>query len=162
MLRRVLAELDRLPTWATTSAYVVLWLLTGILVRRLLGRWLGEMARRNPSEVSEVIAGEVPRPAGVAVVLAGLAGGLRFLTVPETRLLEFHKVLAFSLAVLVVVLLMRVAFRAIDAYGRSNPALRSSAGLGKAITWVSGLAGLPPLSGSRRPLRQNPRVRQSA
>ena len=34
---------------------------------------------------------------------------------------------------------MRIAQRAIDAFGRSNPALRSSAGLGRAITWVVGL-----------------------
>jgi small-conductance mechanosensitive channel len=112
----------------------------GILVRRLLRRWLGDFAKANPTEVAEVLAEAVPRPAGMAVFLAGVAGGLRFLSVPETRLLELHKILAFSLATLGVVLVMRVAFKAIDAYGRSNPALKSSAGLGKAVTWVAGLA----------------------
>jgi small-conductance mechanosensitive channel len=115
-------------------------MLLGVLVRRLLRRWLGDFAKANPTEVAEVIASAVPRPAGVAVFLAGLAGGLRFLAVPETRLLELHKILAFSLATLGAVLMMRVAFKAIDAYGRSNPALRSSAGIGKAVTWVAGLA----------------------
>jgi small-conductance mechanosensitive channel len=33
-----------------------------------------------------------------------------------------------------------MAGKAIDAYGRSNPALRSSAGIGQAVTWVLGLA----------------------
>jgi small-conductance mechanosensitive channel len=148
MLRAVLEGLDNavdkavdsLPTWATAAAYVTLWLLVGILLRRLLRRWLGDFARSNPSEVAEVIADAVPRPAGMAVFLAGLAGGLRFLTVPETRLLELHKILAFSLATLGVILVMRVAFKAIEAYGRSNPALRSSAGIGKALTWIAGLA----------------------
>jgi small-conductance mechanosensitive channel len=55
-------------------------------------------------------------------------------------MLELHKLVALALAVLVVVLLMRVAFRSIDAFGRSNPQLRSSAGIGRAATWVVGLA----------------------
>ncbi len=115
-------------------------MLAGILVRSLLRRWLTRVAEHQKTELAEVLAGTVPRPAGIAVFLVGMATGLRFLTVPETRLLEIHRVLAFSLATLGVGLAMRVAFRSIDAYGRSNPALRSSAGIGRAATWVGGLA----------------------
>ncbi len=129
-----------IPLWAAIAAYAALWLLAGMLTRSVLRRWLGQLAGHKGTELSEVIAGAVPRPAGIAVFLAGLASGLRFLPVPEPRLLEFHRLLAFSLATLGVALLMRVAFRSIDAYGRSNPALRSSAGMGKAVTWVVGLA----------------------
>src|SRR5262249_34662646 len=48
--------------------------------------------------------------------------------------------IAMSLAILGVAVVMRVALRSIDAYGRSNPELRSSSGIGHAVTWVVGLA----------------------
>jgi small-conductance mechanosensitive channel len=47
--------------------------------------------------------------------------------------------------VLGVAVVMRVAFRSIEAYGRSNPELKSSAGIGKAITWVVGLSVIAAL-----------------
>ena len=121
------------------ALYVLLWALAGVLVRNLLRRWLATIAAHQKTELAEVLAGAVPRPAGIAVFLVGLATGLRLLAVPETRLLELHRVLAFLLATLGVGLMMRVGFRSIDAYGRSNPALRSSAGIGRAVTWIVGL-----------------------
>jgi small-conductance mechanosensitive channel len=58
---------------------------------------------------------------------------------PKTLEALTRHLLPFGLAILAVLLLMRVAQRAIDAFGRSNPALRSTAGLGRAVTWVVGL-----------------------
>jgi small-conductance mechanosensitive channel len=133
-------DLPSWPSWAAITAYILLWLVAGVLGRSVLRRWLGSFAAHQKTELSEVLAATVPRPAGIAVFLVGLAMGLRFLAVPETRLLEYHRVLAFSLATLGVGLLTRVAARSIDAYGRSNPDLRSSAGLAKAVTWVAALA----------------------
>ncbi len=136
----MLQVLEKLPDWAAVALYVFLWVLAGVLVRNVLRRWLGRIATYQKTEVAEVLAGAVPRPAGIAVFLVGLASGLRLLTVPETRLLEYHKILAFLLAALGVGLVIRICLRSIDAYGRSNPALRSAAGIGRAITWIVGLA----------------------
>ena len=131
---------DKLPTWSFIAAYAGLWLLVGILVRSILKRWLGAFASRRRTELSEVLAGSIPRPAGIAVFLVAMAMGLRFLPWQHPMLVAAHKLLALALAVLGVALLMRIAFRGIDAYGRSNPELKSSAGIGKAVTWIVGLA----------------------
>jgi small-conductance mechanosensitive channel len=131
--------LDKLPTWSFAAGYAVLWLLVAVLVRILLHRSLARVAARQRSELSEVVAASVPRPAAIAVFLAAMAGGLRFVPLAEPRLLELHRLLSVALAVLGVAVLMRVAFNAINAYGRSNPELRSSAGIGRAVTWVVGL-----------------------
>lgn len=131
---------DKVPVWSALAAYAALWAMAGVLVRSVLRRSLARVAASRRTELSEVFAATVPRPAGVAVFLVGLAAGLRFLPIREARMLELHKLVAFALAVLVVVLLMRVAFRSIDAFGRSNPQLRSSSGIGRAATWVAGLA----------------------
>jgi small-conductance mechanosensitive channel len=136
----VLPLLDKLPTWSMVAAYAALWLLVGILVRTLLKRWLGAIAAKRRTELSEVIAGSVPRPAGIAVFLVAMAMGLRFVPWQHPMLVAAHKLFALALAVLGVALMMRIAFRSIDAYGRSNPELRSSAGIGKAVTWIVGLA----------------------
>jgi small-conductance mechanosensitive channel len=136
----VAGALERVPDWAAAALFVLLWLLAGVLTRSVLRRWLGQIAAHQKTEVAEVLAGAVPRPAGMAVFLVGLATGVRLVAVPQQRLLEIHKVLAFSLAALGVGLMMRVALRSIEAYGRSNPALQSSSGIGRAVTWMVGLA----------------------
>jgi small-conductance mechanosensitive channel len=136
----VLPLLDKLPTWSFVAAYAGVWLLVGILVRTVLKRWLGAFAARRRTELSEVLAGSIPRPAGIAVFLVAMALGLRFVPWQQPMLVAAHKLLALALAVLGVALLMRIAFRAIDAYGKGNPELRSSAGIGKAVTWIVGLA----------------------
>jgi small-conductance mechanosensitive channel len=128
-----------LPPWWLLASYVVVWWLLAVLVRNVLRRTLERFAAAHPTEMSEVLAGSLPRPAGIAVFLVALAAGLRIAPLPEPRLVTAHKVVAVALAVLGVSVLMRVALRSIDAYGRSNPELRSSAGIGKAITWVVGL-----------------------
>jgi small-conductance mechanosensitive channel len=136
----VFVWLDRLPTWSAIAAYGAVCLLAGVLVRSLLRRWLAGVAAIRRDELSEVIALSVPRPAGVAVFLLGLAAGLRLVPLQQQRMLELHRILAVALAVLGVAVVMRVTFKSIDAYGRSNPQLRSSAGIGHAVTWIVGLA----------------------
>jgi small-conductance mechanosensitive channel len=135
-----LGDLGKVPAWSVLGGYVVIWALTGVIVWAVLHRSLSRVAASERTELSEVLAVTVPRPAGVAAFLVGLAAGLRFLPIRESRMLELHRLVAFALAVLGVVLLMRIAFRSIDAYGRSHPQLRSSAGIGRAVTWVVGLA----------------------
>jgi small-conductance mechanosensitive channel len=135
----VLLSLEKVPFWSIAVGYVVLWALLGVLVRSLLRRTLVRFAALRRTELSEVIASSLPRPAGIALFLVAIATGLRFLPFERPQLMEAHRLLAVALAVLGVAVLMRVAFRSIEAFGRSNPELRSSAGIGKAITWVVGL-----------------------
>lgn len=135
----MLATIDKLPLWSLVLAYVALWLLVGVLVRSLLGRSLRRIAAASRTEWTEVVALSLPRPAGAAVFLVAMAAGLRALPLAQAKLTEAHKLIAVALAVVGVGVLMRVALRAIEAFGRSNPELRSSAGIGKAVTWVVGL-----------------------
>jgi small-conductance mechanosensitive channel len=135
----VSAYIDKLPPWWLMLAYVAVWLLVATLVRSVLRRSLARIAGARPTELTEVLAASLPRPAGIAVFLVALAAGLRLAPLPEPRLVVAHKLVAVALAVLGVSALMRVGLRSIEAYGRSNPALRSSAGMGKAVLWVVGL-----------------------
>jgi small-conductance mechanosensitive channel len=134
------AWVDKLPPWWLLLGYVAFWLLVGTVVRSLLRRWLGGLVAARPTELNEVLAGSLPRPAGIAVFLVALAAGLRLAPLPEPRLVIAHKLVAVAIAVLGISALMRVGLRSIEAYGRSNPGLRSSAGMGKAVVWVVGLA----------------------
>jgi small-conductance mechanosensitive channel len=136
----VLTWFDRLPFWIVVASYAAMWALIGVLVRGVLRRSLGALARERKTEWTEVLAASLPRPAGIAVFLLAMAAGLRALPLEELHLAAVHKAIAVALAILGVLSLMRVAFKAIDAFGRSNPALRSSAGIGKAVTWVLGAA----------------------
>jgi small-conductance mechanosensitive channel len=133
------ATVDPLLPWWLMGSYVALWLLVGLLVRSLLRRSLARIAAARPTELSEVLAASLPRPAGIAVFLVAMAAGLRMAPLPQSNLAVAHKLLAVALAVVGVSVLMRVGLRAIDSYGRSDPALRSSAGMGKAVVWVVGL-----------------------
>jgi small-conductance mechanosensitive channel len=136
----VLDWFDKLPPWSFIAAYAGFWAVISILVGAGLRRSLAGIAKHRRDEVSEVIARSLPRPAGIAVFLVALAAGVRFLPLGELRMHEAHRFIAIALCVLGVAVIMRVVLRSIDAYGRSNPQLRSSAGIGKAITWVVGLA----------------------
>jgi small-conductance mechanosensitive channel len=135
----VLDSLEKLPWWAFFAAYLFFWLLVAVLVRNLLRQWLARVATAERSEVTEVLAASLPRPAAIGVFLVALAAGVRFLPVNERRLEEVHRLFGASFALLGVVIIVRVALRLIDAYGRSNPDLRSSAGVGKALTTVIGV-----------------------
>lgn len=138
MLTPVLVALDKLSAWSVAAAYALAWLLISALVYLVLHRSLARVAAARGSKVSDVFATTVPRPASIAVFLIGIAGGLRVLRLPGPDVLELHKLLALALGIVGVGVLMRIAFRTIDAFGRSNPDLRSSAGIGRAVTWVAG------------------------
>jgi small-conductance mechanosensitive channel len=131
--------LEKLQWWWIAAAYFAFWALVAWLLRSLLGRSLARVASLRRDELSEVLAKSLPRPAGIAVLLVALGAGARLLPLPDRRLSEAHRLVALALAVLGVAVIMRVALRAIDAYGRSRPELKSSSGIGKAATWVIGL-----------------------
>jgi small-conductance mechanosensitive channel len=135
----VVRFLSSLSWWWFAAAYAGLWFLVAWLVRTILARSLGRVAALRRDELSEVLAKSLPRPAGIAVMLVALGAGIRFLPIPDRRMGEAHRFVALALAVLGVAVLMRVALRAIDAFGRSRPELKSSSGIGKAATWVIGM-----------------------
>ncbi len=135
----VAALVDNFPSWPLVAGYVFFWVLVSILTRHVLHRSLARLAAAHPSELNEVLVASLPRPSAIAVFLVAMASGLRVMPLEQPRLLQLHRLLAVALAVLGIAALMRVAFKSIDAYGRSNPGLRSSAGIGKAVTWVVGL-----------------------
>jgi small-conductance mechanosensitive channel len=132
-------EIDKLPAWALVAGYAALWALLGVLVRGVLRRWLRAIAAVHKTEVSEVVAATVPRPVGITVFFFGVSAGLRFLPLEVKAEALIHHLLPTSLLMVGVAALMRVGFHSIDAYGRSNPSLQSSAGVARAVTWVIGL-----------------------
>lgn len=129
-----------LRPWSLAIAYVALWVFAAVMVRRALHRSLAHLLATHPSELNEVLAASLPRPAAMTVFLVAIAGGLRLLPLGLSLAQETHRVLAVALATIGVASLMRIVFRSIDAFGRSNPALRSASGVGKAVTWTVGLA----------------------
>ncbi len=135
-----LESLEGQPVGLILTTYAALAAIVAVAVVSGVKGSLERVAKRSPSHLSEVIAGSVPKPLGGAVFLAEISIGLRWLPLPEPLEALTRHFLPFCLAILAVVLLMRVARRAIDAYGRSNPALRSSAGIGMAVTWVLGFS----------------------
>ncbi len=131
---------DKLPLWAPLAGSVAVGVLLSIVVRAAVRRWLAGIAASRPSEVTKMLASTLPRPVGVAMFLVSAATGLRFVPMSEPRVLFAHRALAVAFAMLGIAVFMRVASRAVDAYGRSNPELRASAGVGKALVWLVGLA----------------------
>jgi small-conductance mechanosensitive channel len=136
----MLAAIDKLPLWSLLVASAVVGMLMGVLARGLVRRSLVHLADVRPTELNQVLAATLPRPVGVGVFLLTLAMALRFVPLPESRLVALHRFLTAGVAVLGVAVLMRVAARSLEAYGRSNPDLRLSAGVGKAAIWMIGLA----------------------
>jgi small-conductance mechanosensitive channel len=141
----VVAWFEKLPSWSFLVAYAAFWSIIALLVGAGLRRSLGGIAKHRRDELSEVLARSLPRPAGIAVFLVAVAAGVRFLPLGPLHMTEAHRFLAVALCILGVVVAVRITLRAIDAYGRSNPQLKSSAGIGKAITWVVGLAVIAAL-----------------
>ena len=132
-------SMDPFPLWAPLAGSVALGVLFGLIVRTLVRVWLDEIAEARPSEVTQALAATLPRPVGVAVFLVSAATGLRFFPLSEPRMLIAHRALACAFAVLGVAVSIRVASRAVDAYGRVNPELVASGGVGKAVIWLIGL-----------------------
>jgi small-conductance mechanosensitive channel len=134
------------PGWSLVGAYALFWALVALAVGRSLGRSLGQLAKHHGDDLSRVLAESLPRPAGVGVFLLAMAAGLPLLPIGTPRMKEAHRFIAVALCVLGVAVLMRIALRSIEAYGRFNPELKSSSGIGKAITWVAGLAVMAVLA----------------
>jgi small-conductance mechanosensitive channel len=128
------------PQWPAMVAYLLVAILGAIVVRNLLRRWIDRVGPHLPNGLHVVFARSLPRPVGAVFFLFMASAGLRLFPVPpKVETLSQH-VIPFLFGMLGVIVMMRVALNAISAYGESNPALKSSSGIGRAITWVVGLA----------------------
>ena len=136
------ALLSSVSPWAIVGAYALFWFVVSALVRSMLRRWLAEAAPSQRTELSELLAAGVPRAAGIAVFLVAMSAGLRWVPLPAIVSQEVTRYFPVGLGILGIGVVMRIAFRAIDAYGRSNPDLKSTAGLGRAATWIVGVASM--------------------
>lgn len=134
--------LASVPAWAFDAGYVVVWLAVALVIVALLSRGLTRLAGAKPTAFHEVLAASLPRPAGAAVFLLAMSAGLRWLPVSESMAVPLRRAFPILFGLLAIAVLMRVAFRSIDAYGRSFPQLKSSSGIGRAAIWVIGLAGI--------------------
>jgi len=128
------------PLHLLVSALAGLAVGVGLLAWRGSKAWLRGFADRRKTDLDEVLAASLPRPIGAAVFLLAFDTGLHWLPLTDAMEVIFHRWMRFALAILVVLTITRVARKAIDAYGRSNPGLRSSAGIGKALIWVISLS----------------------
>ena len=135
-------ELHSVETWLAIGAYVLVWLLVSVWVRRLLKGSLAEIAERRKTAAIEVVAGSLPRPPYIAVFLAGMAIGVRWLPVSDKAKETLRHDVPIGLGVIGIAVAMRILFRTIDAYGRSNPELKSAAGMARASVWLLGLAAI--------------------
>lgn len=134
--------LQSLTPWAIVGGYAVLWLVVAAIVRQVVRSWLTSLARSSKTELAGVLAATVPRPAAIAVFLFAMSASLRYVSMPVAVSKEVQRLFPLVLGVLGIVAMMRVAFRAIDAYGQSLPDLRSTAGIGRAATWIVGFAAM--------------------
>ncbi len=136
----MLDSLHALPLWPVVTAYLLAALFGAVIVRNTLKHWLDRARPRMDAHLGQVLAASLPRPAGAAFFLFAVSVGLRWFPLPPKLETLTRHVLPFLLGTLAVVVLMRVALRSIDAYGQSHPALKSSAGIARAITWIAGMA----------------------
>lgn len=134
--------LHGLPQWASVAAYVAFAVLVAAVVRALLRRWLSRLVAAHDTAFSHVLAGSLPRPIAVATFLFMIGAGIKWMPLPEAVTSDLRKYLPIAIGSVGIVLVMRVALRAIDAYGRSNPELKSTAGIGRAVTWILGVAAI--------------------
>ena len=131
--------LHDLPMWPIVALYLLFALLCGLLTRSALRRALRKATGLDP-QLHRVMSGSLPRPAGAAVFLLLVSMGLRVLPIPTSVEILTKHVLPFALGTLGVIVLMRVALNAIAAYGETSPQVKSVSGMGRAITWIVGLA----------------------
>jgi small-conductance mechanosensitive channel len=136
----MLALVHESPVSLVLIAYAALAAGLGLAAWRLSKAWLRVVADHNKTDLHDVLAASLPRPIGAAVSLFVIDTGLHWFPVPDALETMGHRWMRFGLGIFIVLTLARVARKAIDAYGRSNPELRSSSGLGKAIIWVIGLS----------------------
>jgi small-conductance mechanosensitive channel len=126
--------------WFFMAVYVAVGIIVGVAVRSLVRFWLRSLSERQKTALSEVLAASLPRPAGVAAFLLVMGAEIRWMPLPSGFSDVLRRFVPLGFGVLAIFVIVRVVLRAIDAYGRSNPDLRSSAGIGRAITWVAGFA----------------------
>jgi small-conductance mechanosensitive channel len=132
--------LHELPLWPAIVAYLLAALLCGVVTRNALKVWLERSGSSMDPHLHQVLSRTVPRPAGAAVFLFAVSMGLRFFPLPTNLETLTKHVFPFLTGTLAVTVLMRVALAAITAYGESYPQLKSTAGIGRAITWIVGCA----------------------
>jgi small-conductance mechanosensitive channel len=131
--------LDTLPAWSLALAYLAASLAVAVLARWLLSRSLRGIASARPSDVSDILAAVLPRPVAITLFLVMLSGGLRLLPLGQPKVVALHRLVVLGLDVVGVGAAMRIAFQSIDSFGRSKPELKSTAGMGRAVTWVVGI-----------------------
>src|ERR1700733_5664475 len=113
--------LHDLPLLPLLAFYVLIALLGGVLVRNSLRRALDRASSRMGPSLHRVLSHSLPRPAGLAVFLLITSMGLRLLPLPASvETLTKHDI-PFGLGTVGVMVLMRVAFSAITAYGATFP-----------------------------------------
>jgi small-conductance mechanosensitive channel len=132
--------LTALPLWQLLAAYVGLAVAASAVVLRTSRLWLRALAARTGSLLHGVLASSLPRPLALSVFVVALAAGAKWLPLPAHDTTVLRRLVPFASWTLVVIATMRVVLRAITAYGESNPELKSSAGIGRAATWIAGLA----------------------
>jgi small-conductance mechanosensitive channel len=126
------------PVWLSLSVYTGLAVAVAIALSALAKGSLSEVSRRSSSHIAEVLARTVPRPLGFAVFLGEASAGLRWLPLPKTLETVTKHLLPFAFEIFAILVVMRISRKALDALSRSNPTLRASAGLGRAVTWIFG------------------------
>jgi small-conductance mechanosensitive channel len=124
------------PVWLLLSIYAALAASVATLLGVVMKGSLTQLSRRSPSHLTDVLARVVPGPLGFALFLAELSAGLRWLPLPKTLEALTKHLLPFAFEIFAILVVMRIARRALDAFGRSNPTLRSTAGLGRGAAWV--------------------------
>jgi small-conductance mechanosensitive channel len=133
-------DLGNIPVWPMLAGFSVVAALASVLVRNAVKHWLVRAKPHMDPHLYTVLERNAPRPAGAVVFLLAVTFGLRVFPLPhgvETLGLRVLPLLFGTLAILVV---MRIALTAMTAYGESNPQLKSTAGIGRALTYVLGFA----------------------
>jgi small-conductance mechanosensitive channel len=128
------------PVWLSLSVYGALAATVAVVLGAVVKGSLTELARRSPSHITEVLVRTVPRPLAFALFLAEISAGLRWLPLPKALEALTKHLLPFAFEIFAIVVVMRIVRKALEAFGRSNPTLRSSAELGRAGTWIAGLS----------------------
>jgi small-conductance mechanosensitive channel len=130
-----------LPMWPVALVgYFVAALVIAVFVRNAVKHWLQNAAPRMDPHLSTVLVRSMPRPAGAATFLAAVSLALRVFPLPEDFETHTKRILPLLSGTLAILVMMRIALTAMTAYGESHPQLKSTAGIGRAITYVIGFA----------------------
>jgi small-conductance mechanosensitive channel len=133
-------DLGNLPVWPALVGYAVVALLASVLVRNAVKHWLSSARPHMDPHLFTVLERNAPRPAAGVVALLALTFGLRVFPLPQGIETLTRRVLPLLFGTLAILVVMRIALTAMTAYGESNPQLRSTAGIGRALTYVLGFA----------------------